>query len=163
MRVLSWVLLRHTQDQRKRLAIDYVKTFSILTPCFNEEGNVREVYERARAAVAAAGDDNYEHIFIDNASTDNTLSELKAIASGDKNVKVIRNTRNFGHVHLDAALYQTSGDVVIGIVADLQDPPEMIVEMIRKWEEGYPVVICVKTTSGEGGLMFGSGSGTTGW
>ncbi len=131
------------------------KTLSILTPCFNEEGNVREVYERARAAVAAAGDYKYEHIFIDNASTDNTLSELKAIASGDKNVKIIRNTRNFGHIRSPQhALYQASGDAVIGIVADLQDPPEMIVEMIRKWEEGYPVVICVKTTSGEGGLMF---------
>ncbi len=123
------------------------KTFSILTPCFNEEGNVREVYQRVRAAVAAAGDYKYEHIFIDNASTDNTLSELKAIASEDRNVKVIRNTRNFGHIRSPQhALYQASGDAVIGIVADLQDPPELIVDMIRKWEEGYPVVICVKTT-----------------
>jgi len=131
------------------------KILSILTPCFNEEGNVREVYQRVRAAVAAAGDYKYEHIFIDNASTDNTLGELKAIAANDKNVKVIRNTRNFGHLRSPVhALYQTIGDAVIGIVADLQDPPELIVEMIHKWEEGYPVVICVKTTSGESGLMF---------
>jgi glycosyltransferase involved in cell wall biosynthesis len=131
------------------------KTLSILTPCFNEEANVREVYQRVRAAIAAAGDYKYEHIFIDNASTDNTLGELKAIASNDKNIKVIRNTRNFGHIRSPMhALYQTSGDAVIGIVADLQDPPEMIVDLVRKWEEGYPVVICVKKTSEESGLML---------
>ena len=131
------------------------KTLSILTPCFNEEAYVREVYQRVRAAIAAAGDYKYEHIFIDNASTDNTLGELKAIASNDKNIKIIRNTRNFGHIRSPMhALYQTSGDAVIGIVADLQDPPEMIVDLVRKWEEGYPVVICVKKTSEESGLMF---------
>jgi glycosyltransferase involved in cell wall biosynthesis len=131
------------------------KTLSILTPCFNEEENVREVYLRVRAAVAAAGPYKYEHLFIDNASTDNTLSELKAIAAEDRNVKVIRNTRNFGHIRSPMhALYQTSGDAVIGIVADLQDPPEMIVDLVRKWEEGYPVVITVKAASEENGVMF---------
>jgi glycosyltransferase involved in cell wall biosynthesis len=131
------------------------KTITILTPCYNEEGNVREVYERVRAAIAAAGDYRYEHIFIDNASRDNTLRELKAIAAQDKNVKVIRNTRNFGHVRSPMhALHQACGDAVIGIVADLQDPPEMIVDLIRKWEEGYPVVIAVKAASDESGLMF---------
>lgn len=131
------------------------KTITVLTPCFNEEENVREVYERVRAAIRAAGDYRYEHIFIDNASTDNTLGELKTIAAKDRNVKVIRNTRNFGHIRSPMhALYQASGDAVIGIVADLQDPPGLIVDMIRKWEEGYPVVICVKTTSGENPLMF---------
>ncbi|MGA2373847.1 MAG: glycosyltransferase family 2 protein [Candidatus Korobacteraceae bacterium] len=131
------------------------KTLSILTPCFNEEDNIREVYQRVRAAVVAAGDYKYEHIFIDNASTDNTLGELKAIASNDKNVKVIRNTRNFGHIRSPMhAVYQATGDAVIGIVADLQDPPEMIVDLVRKWEEGYPVVITVKEATGENGLMF---------
>ena len=131
------------------------KTLTVLTPCYNEELNVREVYLRVRAAVAAAGDYKYEHIFIDNASTDNTLNELKAIAAQDRNLKVIRNTRNFGHVRSPMhALYQSSGDAVIGIVADLQDPPEMIVDLVRKWEEGYPVVITVKSASDEHGLMF---------
>ncbi len=131
------------------------KTLTILTPCFNEEENVREVYLRVRAAVAAAGDYKYEHIFIDNASTDNTLGELKAIAAEDRNVKIIRNTRNFGPIRSPMhALYQASGDAVIGIVADLQDPPEMIVELVHKWEEGYPVVITVKSASDESGLMF---------
>ena len=131
------------------------KTLSVITACYNEEGNVREVYQRVRAAISMVGDYKYEHIFIDNASWDNTLGELKAIAAEDKNVKVIRNTRNFGHIRSPQhALYQASGDAVIGIVADLQDPPELIVDMIRKWEEGYPIVICVKTSSGESGLMF---------
>jgi polyisoprenyl-phosphate glycosyltransferase len=131
------------------------KTITVLTPCFNEEGNVTEVYERVRAAIVAAGDYRYEHIFIDNASTDNTLAELKALAAKDKNVKVIRNTRNFGHIRSPMhAFNQASGDAVIGIVADLQDPPEMIVDFLRKWEEGYPVVITLKQTSGENPLMF---------
>ena len=132
-----------------------MKTISVLTPCFNEESNVSELYQRVRAAVAAAGDYKYEHIFIDNASTDNTLGELRNIAAEDKNIKVIRNTRNFGHIRSPMhAVFQTSGDAVIGIVADLQDPPEIIVEMIHKWEEGYPVVIGVKAASDENGLMF---------
>ena len=131
------------------------KTITVLTPCYNEEENVREVYLQVRAAIAKAGDYKYEHLFIDNASTDNTLNELKALAARDRNVKVIRNTRNFGHIRSPMhALNNSSGDAVIGIVADLQDPPEMIVEMIRKWEEGYPVVICVKISSGENPLMF---------
>jgi len=131
------------------------KTLTVLTPCLNEELNVHELYLRVRAAIAVAGNYQYEHIFIDNASTDNTLGELKALAAKDRNVKVIRNTRNFGHVRSPMhAFNQATGDAVIGIVADMQDPPEMIVEMIRKWEEGYPVVICIKTTSGESGLMF---------
>jgi polyisoprenyl-phosphate glycosyltransferase len=131
------------------------KTLTIMTPCYNEEGNVRDVYLQVRAAVAAAGNYKYEHLFIDNASTDNTLNELKALAAQDRNVKVIRNTRNFGQVRSPMhAFYQARGDAVIGIVADLQDPPEMIVDMIRKWEEGYPVVIGVKAASDESGLMF---------
>jgi len=102
------------------------------------------------AAVAAAGNYRYEHIFIDNASTDNTLGELKAIdAQRQERENNPRNTRNFGHVRSPHARFISGrGDAVIGIVADLQDPPEMILDMIRKWEEGYPVVICVKVTSG---------------
>ncbi len=153
-------MLRHSRTQTEtRLVTAHAcpmpKTLTILTPCYNEEENVREVYLQVRAAVAAAGDYNYEHLFIDNASTDKTLNELKAIAAKDTNVKIIRNTRNFGHIRSPMhALYQSSGDAVIGIVADLQDPPQMIVDLVRKWEEGYPVVICVKAASDEKGLMF---------
>jgi glycosyltransferase involved in cell wall biosynthesis len=132
-----------------------MKTISIITPCYNEELNVREVYQRVRAAIASLGNYRYEHIFIDNASEDNTVGVLKAIAAVDRNVKVIRNTRNFGHIRSPMhALHQATGDAVIGIVADLQDPPEMIVDMVRQWEAGSPVVICVKAASDESGLMF---------
>ena len=132
-----------------------MKTISIITPCYNEELNVRELYERVRAVIATLGNYRYEHIFIDNASEDNTVGVLKAIAAVDRNVKVIRNTRNFGHIRSPMhALHQATGDVVISIVADLQDPPEMIVDMVRHWEAGTPVVIGVKAASDENGLMF---------
>jgi len=132
-----------------------LKTISIITPCFNEEENVEELYRRVRAVMAGIGRYRYEHIFIDNASQDATVAVLKRIAARDTNVRVIVNARNFGHIRSPMhALYQTVGDAVIGIVADLQDPPEMIPEMIEKWEQGYPMVLCVKTVSEENKVMF---------
>ena len=132
-----------------------MKTISIVTACFNEEGNVEELYTRVREAMRAAGSYRYEHIFIDNSSRDGTVAVLKRIARADRNVKVIVNARNFGHVRSPMhALMQTRGDAVIGIVADLQDPPEMIPEMIKKWEEGFSMVLCVKSASEENPLMF---------
>ena len=131
------------------------RTLTVVTGCYNEQDNVREVYERVREAIRTAGDYKYEHIFIDNASQDNTWAELKAIAAEDKNVKIIRNARNFGHIRSPMhAFYQAVGDAVISIVADLQDPPEMITDMIRKWEEGYAVVIGIKEAADEHPLMF---------
>jgi glycosyltransferase involved in cell wall biosynthesis len=97
----------------------------------------------------------YEHIFIDNSSRDHTVAVLKRIASRDHNVKIIVNARNFGHIRSPFhGVLQTRGDAVIGIVADLQDPPEMIEQMIHKWEEGYSMVLCLKTSSRENPLMF---------
>src|SRR3954452_17826346 len=132
-----------------------MKTISIITPCYNEEGNVRELYNRVRAAMLSVGRYRYEHIFIDNSSRDRTVPILKEIAREDQNIKVIVNARNFGHIRSPFhAFLQTSGDAVIGLVADLQDPPEMIPEMIAKWEEGYSMVLCLKTASQENKLMF---------
>ncbi len=131
------------------------RTVSVVTPCYNEEENVRDMYERVRAAISEAGNYRYEHIFIDNASRDGTWQQLKAIAAQDSNVKIIRNARNFGQIRSPMhAVYQATGDAVIGIAADFQDPPEMIVEFLRKWAEGYPIVIAVKAASDESGLMF---------
>ncbi len=80
---------------------------------------------------------------------------LKKIAAADHNVKVIRNTRNFGHIRSPMhGLHQSTGDCIIGIVGDLQDPPEMIPEMVRHWENGYAMVICMKAASEENPLMF---------
>ena len=132
-----------------------MKTISVLTGCFNEAGNVQELYERVRAAMREVARYEYEHIFIDNASSDGTVSELRRIANADRNVKVIVNARNFGPVRSSMhALNQASGDAVIGIVADLQDPPELIPEMIAKWEQGYAMVLCIKESSQENPLIF---------
>jgi glycosyltransferase involved in cell wall biosynthesis len=105
--------------------------------------------------MAQVGRYRYEHIFIDNASEDATVEILKQIAARDSNVKVIVNARNFGHIRSPMhALFQTTGDAVIGIVADLQDPPEMIADLIAKWEEGFPIVLCIKNVSDENKLMY---------
>jgi len=127
---------------------------SILTPCFNEEENVDELYERISAAMRGFNYE-YEHIFIDNASRDRTVEKIRALAKKDKRVKAILNARNFGHIRSPYhALLQCDGDAVIGMASDLQDPPERIPEFIRKWEEGYKVVIGVKTKSQESGLFY---------
>lgn len=132
-----------------------MKTISIVTPCYNEEANVEELYERVRAVMAKLGGYRYEHIFIDNASRDRTVEILKGIAARDTNVRIIVNARNFGHVRSPMhALYQASGDAVIGMVADLQDPPEMLPDFVRKWEEGFSMVLAIKSASEESSLMF---------
>ncbi len=100
-------------------------------------------------------DYTYEHIFIDNASRDKTVSILKEISLTDPNVKVIVNTRNFGHIRSPYhALMQAKGAAVIAMAADLQDPPAMIVDFLRKWESGYKIVIGVKAKSEESALFF---------
>src|SRR5579884_4350516 len=131
------------------------RTISIMTPCYNEEENVEELYERVRAVMLKIDRYKYEHIFIDNNSRDRTVAVLKRIASRDHNVKIIVNARNFGHIRSPMhAFLQTSGDAVIGIVADLQDPPELIPQLIAKWEEGYSMVLCIKQASEESPYMF---------
>lgn len=132
-----------------------MKTISIITACYNEEANVEELHRRVRAEMVKLGNYHYEHIFIDNSSQDQTVAVLKGIASRDHNVKLIVNARNFGHIRSPMhAFLQTQGDCVISIVADLQDPPELIPQMIAKWEAGYSMVLCIKRTSEENPLMF---------
>jgi glycosyltransferase involved in cell wall biosynthesis len=132
-----------------------MKSISIVTPCFNEEANVEDVYTQVRDVMAGLGRYRYEHIFIDNSSTDRTVAVLKRIAARDPNVKLIVNARNFGHIRSPIhALFQTRGDAVIGIVADLQDPPQLITDFVREWEAGYSMVLAVKRSSGENPLMF---------
>lgn len=132
-----------------------MKTISIVTPCYNEEENVRELYTQVKAVFADMPEYNYEHIFIDNASKDTTVTILKEIAKEDPNAKIIVNSRNFGHIRSPYhALLQAEGDAVILLVADLQDPPEMVKDFLAKWEEGYKVVLGVKTESHESKAMF---------
>jgi len=132
-----------------------IPTITVLTPCFNEAENVDVLYERVKAVFAGLPDYRYEHLFIDNASTDETVAKLRVLAARDRNVKVIVNTRNFGHVRSPFhALLQTRGDAVIGMAADLQDPPELIPAFLEKWREGYKVVLGVKAASDESALLF---------
>src|SRR5436853_7642371 len=105
------------------LAQNRMHLISVITPCFNEEENVREVYARVKAVVEELGRYRYEHIFIDNASRDRTVEILREIAAADRNVKVIVNTRNFGQVRSPFhAFLAARGHAVIGLAADLQDP-----------------------------------------
>jgi polyisoprenyl-phosphate glycosyltransferase len=131
------------------------KMISIVTPCFNEEDNVREVYQQVKEVFTQIPDYRYEHIFIDNSSTDKTVSILREIAKNDFNVKVIINSRNFGAARSPYhALLQSRGDATVVVMADLQDPPPMIKDLIVKWEEGYKLVFAVKKKSEESAIMF---------
>jgi polyisoprenyl-phosphate glycosyltransferase len=132
-----------------------MKTISLVTPCYNEADNVEEPYRRVRDVIASLGKYRYEHIFIDNASTDGTVAVLKRLAAADSNVKILVNARNVGHIRSPMyAFHQAKGDCVISLVADLQDPPEMIADMVRGWEAGKFMVVGIKRTSEENPLMF---------
>ncbi len=132
-----------------------MKLISVITPCYNEEENVESVYQQVKEVFSRLPGYSYEHIFIDNSSKDRTVSILKEIASADRNVKLIVNARNFGHIRSPYyALLQSHGDAALFLVADLQDPPAMIADFIKKWEEGYKIVVGIKTQSKETPLMF---------
>jgi glycosyltransferase involved in cell wall biosynthesis len=132
-----------------------MKLISIVTPCFNEEQNVEDVYQQVKDVLAKLPVYRYEHIFIDNDSTDKTVEILKGISIKDQNVKIIVNVRNFGHIRSPYyGILQSNGDAVILVVSDLQDPTSMIIDFVRKWEEGYKIVIGTKTKSKENKLMF---------
>lgn len=131
------------------------RLISVVTPCYNEEGNAREMYEAIKAIFAARPQYRYEHIFIDNGSKDGTARILRQLAASDPNVKVILNTRNFGHVRSGYyALLQARGDAVIALACDFQDPPELIPEFLDTWEAGSKVVLGVKESADESGLFY---------
>jgi glycosyltransferase involved in cell wall biosynthesis len=109
------------------------KLISIVTPCYNEEENVEELAERIQSTMIKTGYD-YEHIFIDNASTDATVSIIKKLILSNKKIKLIVNARNFGHLKSPYyALLESVGEATILIASDLQDPPEIIRDLINKW------------------------------
>lgn len=135
---------------------DRPKLISIVTPCYNEEANVRACRDAVRQIFQAElpGYD-YEHIFCDNASQDGTVQVLRALAAEDRRVKVILNSRNFGPFRsMFNGILSTSGDAVVCFLpADLQDPPEMIPEMVRRWESGFEVVYGVRAQREESFVM----------
>lgn len=121
---------------------------SIVTPCYNEEENVDELYTQVKAAIADQAKYEFELIFIDNHSQDGTVAKLKKLAEKDPMVKIIVNTRNFGHIRSPYyGILQSRGAATIYLASDLQDPPDLIPEFIRYWEEGYKLVMAIKPVS----------------
>lgn len=128
---------------------------SVVTPCYNEEGNCEKLHALVQAEFDKLPGYRHEHVFIDNASKDGTARILRQIAAKDPNVRVILNARNFGHIRSPYhAMLQSSGDATILMAGDLQDPPNLIPTFIKKWEEGFKTVMGVKNQSEETPLMF---------
>lgn len=128
---------------------------TVVTPCFNEEENVEELYRSARAVLESIDDLEYAHLFVDNSSTDRTVEILRGLAAADSRVKIIVNARNFGHIRSPYhGLMQAQGEAAILLVADLQDPPELMREFIAIWRKGAKAVVGVKPSAEESRVMF---------
>ena len=131
------------------------KLISVMMPCYNEAENVEQAYREVRRIFEKLPQYDYEHIFIDNASTDQTVDILKRLAVADRRLKIIVNTRNFGHIRSpDHGILQAGGAAVICLASDLQEPPSLIPEFLKWWEQGFKMVRGVKSQSEESALMF---------
>ena len=123
-----------------------MKKITITGGCYNEVDNIPELYDRCRAVLKKFPEYDYEFVLEDNCSIDGTQDVLRKIAKSDPKFKVILNSNNFGHIRSPFnALLNSSGDAVVWMCTDLQEPPEMIEEFIRKWQEGYKVVCGVRS------------------
>ena len=124
------------------------KLITIVSPCYNEEDNIVELYQRVTNSLSNHNQYDFEFLIIDNASTDNTLAILKEIASKNKHVKIIVNNRNYGHIRSPYwGVIQSTGDATIYLASDLQDPPEILPQFIEAWEKGFKVVLATKPVS----------------
>ena len=131
-----------------------MKKISIVIPMFCEEEVAKECYDRINKVLGTLNEYEHEIIFVDDGSIDKTLEILEEIANIDKNVKIISFSRNFGHqCAVTAGIKYVTGDAIVIIDADLQDPPELIPQMLKHWEEGYEVIYG-KRTSREGESRF---------
>lgn len=133
-----------------------MKTISILIPCYNEQENIipicNAIIDLFRKELPLY---NYELLFIDNHSTDQTRDRIRLVCSQNSHVKAILNAKNFGQFNSPYyGLLQTSGDCVIQMVCDFQDPIELIPKYIKEWEEGYKIVIGIKEGSKENKLIY---------
>ncbi len=132
------------------------KLISIITPCYNEELNIEACYIAVKAVFEnQLKNYDYEHVFCDNASSDSTVEKLEKLAKNDSNVKVIVNARNYGPFRSTFnALLSTKGDaVVVMLAADLQDPPEVVVDFVKEWENGNKVVYGIRANREESFIM----------
>jgi polyisoprenyl-phosphate glycosyltransferase len=138
-----------------RTEVEQMAFISVVSGAFNEEDNVEELYQRiVRVFAEQLPHHTFEIIVADNASTDQTVAVLRRIAAQDKRLKIIVNNRNFGHIRSGYhAMLQAGGDAVIAMASDLQDPPEMIPQFVRKWEEGHKIVLAQKVNTEES-LVF---------
>lgn len=128
---------------------------SVVTGCFNEEENVEDLYEQVKAVFERLDGYTFELLFIDNASTDQTVARLRELVARDDRVRVIVNARNFGHIRSPYyALLQGEGDATIAMASDLQDPPALIADFVKKWEEGFKIVAAIKTDAAESRAMY---------
>lgn len=133
-----------------------MKKISLISSCYNEEENLDTLYDRVIKAIEPYSNNyEFEYILLDNGSCDNTEGKLRELAQKDKRIKVILNARNFGHIRSPYyGMVQCSGDAIIYLASDLQDPPELIGDFIKKWEDGYKIVLGKKTQSEESFPMF---------
>ena len=126
------------------------KTISIVVPCFNEEENIQHIYSTITGLFEGLENYHYEILFIDNCSTDSTQSLLRELTRKDPQIKVILNNRNFGIVRSPThGMWEATGDAVVPIAADFQEPPHLIPEMIKKWEGGSKVVLAIRAGTSE--------------
>ncbi|MEA4863273.1 MAG: glycosyltransferase family 2 protein [Victivallaceae bacterium] len=131
-----------------------MRKISIVGGCRNEERNLPELYERCMAVLRSFPQYDYEFVIEDNCSTDGTRQVLRALAARDRRFKVIFNANNFGHIRSPYnALLNASGDAVVLMCTDLQEPPEVISDFIKKWEQGVKVVAGVRSGTKSGLLM----------
>ncbi len=132
-----------------------MKKISIVSGCYNEEDNIPALLSQLRTVIAKHPAYEFEIIVIDNASVDASAKVLRAEAAKDFKVKVILNARNFGHVRSPFhAMLQASGDAVVCLASDLQDPPELISRFIEKWEQGFQAAVAIKNQSEETPAFF---------
>ena len=132
------------------------KKISVLIPCYNEELNVEPMAEALTEMFAKdLPEYDYEIVFIDNDSKDLTRPKLRKICENDKRIKAIFNAKNFGQFNSPYyGMLQTTGDCTISMVCDFQDPVEMIPKYVKEWENGYKIVIGIKTSSKESKIMY---------
>lgn len=132
-----------------------MKTVSILIPCYNEEENVVPMSEAVVAQMEALPQYDYELIFIDNDSQDSTRDKLRDVCASNQKIKAIFNAKNYGQFSSPYyGILQATGDCVISMCCDFQDPVELIPKYLEEWENGYKIVLCQKTSSTESKFVY---------
>lgn len=133
-----------------------MKKISIIVPCYNEEKSIQEIYQRLmRVIERELYDYDYEIIYVDDFSSDSTREEIRKVCAGNKKVRAVFNARNFGFARNVFQSYSyASGDCAFMMFGDLQDPPEMLPEFVKKWEEGYKCVIGQRKSSKESKVKY---------